>query len=417
MGEASTIPKFVVDLSLPPKNRYNHIVPHFRDSVTECNLPSLFDELLETIAGPRYGKALAAVARYTLRRVHSEEETAELTGISHAIGIPMHILVAFNVLLDLLLGCTSGGVRTLFTGATGKPTRILHFRTLDWGMEQLRQIIVELDFVRFTGGPVIATAVTYLGYVGVLTGVRKGLSMSLNFRPYHAQDTDWQKFSFRWNQAMVVLGFRQSISSTLRKFLLDPSSDSDQQPEKSQETNIIRSDSVSDQYVENVLTKLSTSNSTAAYLIFCQPNRIYIVEKDNMSANIRESDTFLTAYNHDVKDEEDPSRLQEAVATLAEGEDATGMADLVGLSLTRNNHLQGHWRKRVRACQRRYKQRGDVVTMSDVIGFLEHEGISNPETHYAVIMDPEEGKVIWRRQYEVESESGSEDSSSIAEGV
>ncbi|WZH47762.1 beta subunit of N-acylethanolamine-hydrolyzing acid amidase-domain-containing protein [Fusarium acuminatum] len=366
MDDASTIPKFVVDLSLPPENRYNHIIPHFRGSVTECNLPSLFDELLETIAGPRYGKALAAVARYTLRRVHSAEETAELAGISRAIGIPMHILVAFNVLLDLLLGCTSGGVRTLFTGATGKSTRILHFRTLDWGMEQLRQIIVELDFVRFTGGPVIATT---------------------------------------------------SISSTLRKFLLDPFSDPGQQSEKPQEINTISPDSVSDQYVENILTRLSTSNSTAAYLIFCQPNRIYIVEKDHKSASIRESDTFLTAYNHDVKDEEDPSRLQEAVAALAEGEDATGMADLVGLSLTRKDHLQRHWRKRVRACQRRYKQRDDVVTMSDVIGFLEHEEISNPETHYAVIMDPEEGKVIWRRQYEVESESGSEDLSSISEGV
>jgi hypothetical protein len=284
-------------------------------------------------------------------------------------------------------------------------------------MEQLRQIIVELDFVRFTGGPVIATTVTYLGYVGVLTGVRKSLSMSLNFRPYHAQETEWQRFSFRWNQAMVVLGYRQSISSTLRKFLLDPSSDPGQQSEKPQEINIISPDSVSDQYVENILTRLSTSNSTAAYLIFCQPNRIYIVEKDHKSAIIRESDSFLTAYNHDVKDEEDPSRLQEAVAALAEGEDATGMADLVGLSLTRKDHLQRHWRKRVRACQRRYKQRGDVVTMSDVIGFLEHEEISNPETHYAVIMDPEEGKVIWRRQYEVESESGSEDLSSISEGV
>jgi predicted type IV restriction endonuclease len=210
---------------------------------------------------------------------------------------------------------------------------------------------------------------------------------------------------------MVVLGYRQSISSTLRNILLDASSDPDQQPRKSRKTNIVTSDSkVSDQYVQNVLTKLLTSNSTAAYLIFCQPSRIYIIEKDHRSANIRESDTFLTAYNHDVKDEEDPSRLQEAVATLAEGDDATGMVDIVGLSLSRKNHLQGHWRKRVSACRRRYKQRSDVVTMSDVIRFLEHDEISNLETHYAVIMDPEEGKVIWRRRYEVESDSSSEDS-------
>ncbi|KAM0192413.1 hypothetical protein ACHAPA_011460 [Fusarium lateritium] len=411
MEDPSSIPKFVVDLSQPPENRYNHIIPDFRDSITACDLPSLFDEFLESHVGSHYSKILATFTRYTFRRVHSAEETAELIGISQAIGIPKHILVAFNVLLDLIIGCTSGGVRTLDPQSPRQATRMLHFRTLDWGMERLRQIIVELDFVRFTGGPVVATTITYLGYVGVLTGVRKGLSMSLNFRPHHAKETAWQEFSFRWNQAMVVFGFRQSISSTLRSILLD-ASDPNQQPTKSEQTDAISPDSntASDQYVQNVLTKLSTSNSTAAYLIFSQPNRTYIVEKDHRSAKIRESDTFLTAYNHDVKDEEDPSRLGEAVAALADGEDVTGMADVVGLSLTRKSYVDGHWRKRVTACRRRYKQRSDVVTMPDVIGFLQHEWIENPETHYAVIMDPEEGKVIWRRKYEYESESSSEDS-------
>ncbi|KAM0227987.1 hypothetical protein ACHAP5_012065 [Fusarium lateritium] len=412
MEDPSAIPKFVVDLSQPPESRYNHIIPQFRDSITACDLPSLFDEFLESHVGPHYGKILATAARCTFRRVHSAEETAELIGISQATCIPKHILIAFNVLLDLIIGCTSGGVRTLDPQSPRQATRMLHFRTLDWGMEQLRQIIVELDFVRFTGGPVIATTITYLGYVGVLTGVRKGLSMSLNFRPHHAKETAWQEFSFRWNQAMVVFGFRQSISSALRNILLD-ASDPNQQPTKSEETDVISPDlnNASDQYVQNVLTKLSTSNSTAAYLIFSQPNRTYIVEKDHRSANIRESDTFLTAYNHDVKDEEDPSRLGEAVASLAEGEDVTGMADVVGLSLTRKGYVDKHWRKRVTACRKRYKQRSDVVTMPDVIGFLQHEWIENPETHYAVIMDPEEGKVIWRRKYEYESESSSEDSS------
>jgi len=32
---------------------------------------------------------------------------------------------------------------------------------------------------------VIASTIGYVGFVGALTGVRKGLSVSLNFRPYH----------------------------------------------------------------------------------------------------------------------------------------------------------------------------------------------------------------------------------------
>ncbi|KAJ4041770.1 hypothetical protein NW756_009207 [Fusarium oxysporum] len=404
MSEYLEIPKFTVDLSQPPETRYDHIVPHFKTAVDSCDLPSLFYALLDELVGKFTGKILAAASPLIMRRVHSDEENAELVGISKAIGIPMHILVAFNVLLDLLLGCTSGGVRTLDPYSGGKATRMLHFRTLDWGMHQLRNIIVELDFVRTPGGPVIATTIGYLGYIGVLTGVRQGLSLSLNFRPYHAAETLRQRLSYRYNQAMVVLGHRQSISSSLRQILLDNSTIPERQSDEAHETGNVSPD-LQNQHIQQVLTKLSTSNSTAAYLILCQPDRVFVIEKDHRSASIRESDTFLTAYNHDVKDEDNPAHLQQAAAELAEGDDATGMADLVAYSLERKHDLDELWRKRARACKRRYKLRNDVVTGADVIKFLQNDMIRNEETHYAVIMDPKEGKVTWRRAYEYVSES------------
>ena len=215
--------------------------------------------------------------------------------------------------------------------------------------------------------------------------------MSLNFRPYHANETLRQRLSFRWNQAMVIFGYRQSISSTLRNILLDDSTESLRQLEGS----------VSDGYVQKVLKKLTASDSTSAYLIFCQPERVYIVEKDHRRAKVRDSDTFLTAYNHDLKDEEDPSRLEQAAAELESMDDALGMAELVGLSLDRKECLEKMWTKRSLVCQRRYKQSRDVVTQADVIKFLEHDEISNDETHYAVIMDPKEGKVVWRKMYTI----------------
>ncbi|KAK2671407.1 Acid ceramidase, N-terminal [Fusarium oxysporum f. sp. vasinfectum] len=404
MSEYLEIPKFTVDLSQPPETRYDHIVPHFKTAVDSCDLPSLFYALLDELVGKFAGKILAAASPLIMRRVHSDEENAELVGISKAIGIPMHILVAFNVLLDLLLGCTSGGVRTLDPYSGGKATRMLHFRTLDWGMHQLRNIIVELDFVRAPGGPVIATTIGYLGYIGVLTGVRQGLSLSLNFRPYHAAETLRQRLSYRYNQAMVVLGHRQSISSSLRQILLDNSTIPERQSDEAHETGNVSPD-LQNQHIQQVLTKLSTSNSTAAYLILCQQDRVFVIEKDHRSASIRESDTFLTAYNHDVKDEDNPAHLQQAAAELAEGDDATGMADLVAYSLERKHDLDELWRKRARACKRRYKLRNDVVTGADVIKFLQNDMIRNEETHYAVIMDPKEGKVTWRRAYEYVSES------------
>jgi hypothetical protein len=100
--------------------------------------------------------------------VYDTEQTRELRGISKATGVEMYLMVAFNVLLDLFMGCTSGGVRITENGVE----KMVHFRTLDWGMDVLRRVVVQLDFVEKEGGPVVARSITYVGFVGILTGVR-----------------------------------------------------------------------------------------------------------------------------------------------------------------------------------------------------------------------------------------------------
>jgi hypothetical protein len=90
----------------------------------------------------------------------------------------MYFLVALNVLLDSFLGCTSGGVLTRpqsSAGSSDRSERMMHFRTLDWGMSPLRNVLVVLEFVRSKSKEpekVLARTITYAGFVGVLTGVR-----------------------------------------------------------------------------------------------------------------------------------------------------------------------------------------------------------------------------------------------------
>ncbi|KAM0424390.1 hypothetical protein ACHAPT_010310 [Fusarium lateritium] len=400
------IPKFMVDLSQPPEDRYAHIIPHFQGADISCNINTVFNDLLKDLLGHSFGKFMASVSPRILRRLYMPEENAELLGIAKAMDIPMHALVAFNVLLDLLLGCTSGGVRTLnLADAPGQQsTRILHFRTLDWGMDLLRQIIVELDFVRESGGPVIATTVTYLGYIGVLTGVRKGLSMSLNFRPYHAKDTLRQRLSFRMHQVKVILGKRRSISSVLRGFLLDPTPGEERPIRQEHETDTDVPE-IQDSQVQDILRTLSTSRSTAAYLVLCTPERVYIVEKDNRKSLVRVSDTFLAAFNHDGRDEQDPTKLQQAAEELASGDDGTAMAALVEGSLERKDRLDHLWKKRVRKCQRQYEHQDPIVTFRDILRFLKDDYILVDETHYAVVMDPGNGTMLWRRLYKADEET------------
>lgn len=114
--------------------------------------------------------------------MYSAEETAEIRGLSKAAGVDMYFLVALNVLLDSMLGCTSGAVMTTPKGSGRKKKgaevenrRMMHFRTLDWGMDPLRSVLVVLEFVRSTSEEpekVIARTITYAGFVGVLTGVK-----------------------------------------------------------------------------------------------------------------------------------------------------------------------------------------------------------------------------------------------------
>ena len=153
--------------------------------------------------------------------------------------------------------------------------------------------------------------------------------------------------------------------------------------------------------MHTILSTLSSSPSTAAYLIFCTPERAYVVEKDHRKALIRDSDTYLTSYNHDFADEDDPTELESAIQELASTGDATGMCDVVSLSLDRKAHLDELWAKRVRSCRRHHGRHGTVVTQKDVIGFLQDPEICNDETHYAVVMDPTLGRVIWARMYHI----------------
>jgi hypothetical protein len=161
-----TPPTYTIDLSLPPAERYVEVAKDFKDNIVE--LTQLFDEIVLN-SGTRIPlSTVKSVAKLFLRRVHSSEQTEELRGISKAIGVEMYLLVSLNTLLDLFMGCTSGGVRV----GDEDGVRMMHFRTLDWAMDVLRKVVVLFEFVEKPKGEVVARSVSYVGFIGVLTGVR-----------------------------------------------------------------------------------------------------------------------------------------------------------------------------------------------------------------------------------------------------
>ncbi|CAI7595173.1 unnamed protein product [Penicillium discolor] len=401
-------PIFRINLSNPPEERYKALAHIYKDRMR--SVTSIFDDVIHNLSPNIPTKPIHWLARLFLRRLYTDEETAEIRGISHVTGISLYLLICLNVVLDLLMGCTSGGVRML----DGLWTRMVHFRTLDWGMDPLRDLIVQLEFVRDDApDKVLATCITYVGFVGVLTGVRKDLSVSLNFRAVHDSR---RNVGFYFNYLLVLLGLRQSITSLLRHM------------EGEGSTRLSNTSTL-----EEILEEVPCLRTTAAYLIFCDGSSIVAMEKDYETAFWRRSSSFLIKTNHD---EDTASVMDEAIANdrgytgLRVSDGMQSMAEIIGESKERQASMQGKWDRRVKdhgvfqqqlkrrrvrndalprsqAMHLKWKRNTNIreeesevsVTLGTVLGWLCSDPIVNEDTHYAVLMDPAEGKFLYSGQF------------------
>lgn len=323
----TAIPRFTIDLSLDPKDRYVALAKRYRSQIQQ--LASLFDELLWDLRIPMgLHKPINQTARLLLRKMHSPIETAELRGISETANVPMYLLISLNLVLDLLMGCTSGAVKSRETGPEAEP-RMLHFRTLDWAMDPLRAVIVQLDYVTSkaaTGTRILGSSISYVGFVGVLTGVREDLSMSLNFRALHDASTKIQQFRFYFHHLLVLLGLRQSVSGLLRSCLFGHDRNWTEKPWT----------------LEAIKEMVPEKHTTAAYLIFCNGKKSISMEKDFATAIIRESDSFIVTTNHDL--EEHPNL--HGTTTLKTH--ALAMQELLEESEDRRDCIVRKWQAKIR---------------------------------------------------------------------
>jgi hypothetical protein len=381
----ANMPTFTIDLSLPPRDRYKVLAEAYKTQVQD--VVPLFNGLLQDLGvDPNYHPAINKAARLFLRGAYSSVETAELKGIRDVTTIPMYMLVAFNVVLDLLMGCTSGAVRSSHRDPSS--SRMLHFRTLDWGMDPLRKLVVELNFVRsHSQNPnmIVAHSVTYVGYVGVLTGVRSNLSMSLNFRPLHNAQTRAEQFRFYFHHILVLLGLRASISSILRSYLYT---------EKEE-------DHVKD--LATISQELASKHTTAAYLTFSDGDSTITMEKDFCSAITRQSSTFIAATNHDLDD-----RLSQANTLTPAGEHVETTARMAGLqelldeSQDRLDCINRKWKAVVKSHHRRSRtttEDGVSIPELEVIKWVSAWPTTNESTHFAVVMDPKNNEIVWSHAY------------------
>ncbi|OJJ63067.1 hypothetical protein ASPSYDRAFT_86711 [Aspergillus sydowii CBS 593.65] len=453
-SQGETPPIHRINLSLPPAERYSALARLYRPQL--CALTSLFDDLVLGLFPESYFPRIKSLARLFLRRVYDGEETQELRGIADATGIEMYLVVALNVLLDLLMGCTSGAALSSPSSSpsslspTGEQAngeeenRMLHFRTLDWDMPALRHLVVKLEFVAddIEDSPVLATNITYVGFVGVLTGVRQGLSVSLNFRPNHDASSWVKQAKFYGSHLLVLLGFKRSIASVLRHVIIP--STTKKQARFSWLRPQGRKEAAHQLSLSDAVSRIIRMPSTACYLILCDGREAYVLEKDYKTTTVESSSSFIVATNSDRGADPqalDPSTQQEhRGASLTTGE-PIAMVDLIKDSIERRACMQAHWDKKVSEARQasrhalqaaqarrdplrrtRSSQRQTTTvsssaaiataasddtlpdaevtaTLDEIVAWTTQFPTTNEMTHFSAVMDPVKGSVAWVRRY------------------
>lgn len=392
--EPVELPTFTIDLALPPEQRWLEVCTAMQDEIQ--GITGLFDEVVGGMLPFLPLRWVHRICAFFLRGIANKEENRELKGVSAATGVGIYLLVCLNVLLDIFLGCSSGGVRVRDPDSGAK---MVHFRTLDWGMPALRRILVRLDYKYGTDGDVFASVITYAGFTGVLTGVRKDLSMSLNFRPNHNDShLRWANFQYRWQQAMVMLGFRPSIASRLRECLLTPTLSLS----KREET--LRSQ-LSQASYDQIIHHMSgyTLSTTSCYLIFINGTSTTILERDRISARKRSDAQFIIATNSDQDATIDEPEEETSTTTTTNPSDGipkekppiqrATLAEIIRDAKDRAQCAESNYNKRLAQSE------GGVLGIGDVVEMIQLYPTTNETTHFACVMDPREGRVVWCRAW------------------
>jgi hypothetical protein len=213
----------------------------------------------------------------------------------------------------------------------------------------------------------VCRAVTYAGYIGVLTGVRKGLSISLNYRVrLHSRSS---VTAHRFHQLCLLLGHRYSMASHLRHILLS----GDTAPSLAS--------------VQTTISKLTTS---PCYLTFCSPTSILIVEKDLKAATFQTSDDFLAVTNHDREMEGWSSTVWRE--TLDKANIPSSVRAFLEHSIHRRQCIG-------RMCGR--SGSSEVQDVEEVKVWLSTPPTLNDTTHFSCVMDPKAdgGGLVWVQAY------------------
>ncbi|XP_076819003.1 N-acylethanolamine-hydrolyzing acid amidase-like [Clavelina lepadiformis] len=168
--EAVSAKTYIVNLDLPPMERWNNVFQHFNPEDFTVAIRTLIQEFLPS----NLVLYILEVVASELDRYIPQPFADELRGISKNFRIGLGDLVLGNLVYDL-----SAFTHSIFPKACtsivalDKMGRIIHGRNLDYLIgKKLKPLTMQVDYQK--NGKTLFMATTYLGYIGVITGTKNG---------------------------------------------------------------------------------------------------------------------------------------------------------------------------------------------------------------------------------------------------
>ncbi|XP_076819004.1 N-acylethanolamine-hydrolyzing acid amidase-like [Clavelina lepadiformis] len=172
--DATAAKTYVVNLDLPPMERWNNVLKHFNPKDIIAAVHSLLDEYLPgKLVIPILEKIAADLDRYI-----PQPFADELRGISKNFNVNLGDVVLGNLVYDISAFNNGQFKACASIVASDKTGRLIHGRNLDYDIgDRLKPLTIQVDYQK--NGKTLFMATTYAGYIGVITG-QKNLAFSVS---------------------------------------------------------------------------------------------------------------------------------------------------------------------------------------------------------------------------------------------
>jgi len=167
-----TIKTYIINLNDPPRKRWQKVVNDYKH---------LFGNVLKEIDSILASAGFfGTIARWMCKAFNKFDKLMyreELRSISFYSGFPIDKLILMQICYEMFSACTS---LVMNNGKEGDENMNIHFRTMDWEMDFLKELTIHVKFIKDDN--IVFEGITWAGYVGIVTGMSSSYSLAVNYR-------------------------------------------------------------------------------------------------------------------------------------------------------------------------------------------------------------------------------------------